>query len=108
MVRSAAKPCVSNHEAGELLRVWPHPSRRLLCRLLRMRSMHNVFLHPKAIIRSQPTFAPLEALQVLEALALVARAAEIEFLDVFIITKFIGAAVEHHLALFHDIAVAGD
>src|SRR6266404_6676480 len=59
-------------------------------------------------IPSQPPLPSLEALQVLETLALVAGAAEVEFLDVLIIAQLVGAAVEHHLALLHDITVARD
>src|SRR4051812_17905061 len=54
----------------------------------------------------KPPLPALEAFQVLEALALVAGAAEIELLDILIVAQLISAAVEHHLALFHDIAVA--
>src|ERR1700730_4508378 len=57
---------------------------------------------------SQPPLPSLEALQILETLALVARAAEVEFLDVFVVAQLGGRAVEHHLALFHDVAVACD
>src|SRR5262245_54110767 len=60
----------------------------------------------QSTFHSQPPFAPLEALQVLETLALVAGAAEIEFLDVLIVAEFGGRAVEHHLALLHDIPMA--
>src|SRR4051794_18556505 len=55
---------------------------------------------------SKPALAPLEALEVLEALALVAGAAEIEFLDVLVVAQFVRGAVEHDLALLHDVAVA--
>src|SRR5690242_12094836 len=55
---------------------------------------------------SQPALAPLEALQVLETLALVAGATEVEFLDILVVAQFIGGAVEHDLALFHNVAVA--
>ncbi len=56
----------------------------------------------------KPTLASFEALEVLEALALISSAAKIEFLDVFVVAQFIGGAVEHDLALFHDVAMAGD
>src|SRR5207237_398748 len=56
----------------------------------------------------QPSLPPLEALQVLEALALVAGATEVELLDVLVVAQLGGRAVEHDLALFHDIAVARD
>src|SRR6185437_4547485 len=55
---------------------------------------------------SQPALAALEALQILKTLALVAGAAEVEFLDVLVVAQFIGRAVEHHLALLHDVTVA--
>src|SRR5450432_4802706 len=55
---------------------------------------------------SQPPLPSLKTLQVLKALALVAGAAEIKFLDVLVVAQLGGRAVEHHLALLHDIAVA--
>src|SRR5260370_26568558 len=58
------------------------------------------------IFPSQPPLPSLEAFQILETLALVAGAAEVEFLDVLIVAQLVGAAVEHHLALLHDVAVA--
>src|ERR1700676_811771 len=60
------------------------------------------------IFPSQPPFPPLKALQILETSALVAGAAEIKLLDVLVVTQLVGAAVEHHLALLHDVAVARD
>src|SRR6516165_11241640 len=57
---------------------------------------------------SQPSLPPLEALQVLETLALVAGAAEVELLHILIVAQLIGRAVKHDLALFHDVAVACD
>src|SRR5450631_4753938 len=54
---------------------------------------------------SQPPLPSLKTLQVLEALALVAGAAEIKLLDVLIVAQLVGAAVKHHLALLHDVAV---
>src|SRR3954451_10282258 len=62
----------------------------------------------RARVASQPPLPPLEALQVLEALALVASASEVELLDVLIVAQLVGAAVQHHLALFHDVAVTCD
>src|SRR3954462_10596588 len=59
-------------------------------------------------LSSQPSLAPLEALQILETLALVAGAAEVEFLDVLVVAQLVGGAVEHDLALLHDVAVACD
>src|SRR5258707_15625735 len=56
--------------------------------------------------RSQPPFPSLKTLQVLEALALVAGAAEIKLLGIFVVAHFAGAAVAHHLAWLHDVAVA--
>src|SRR5712664_4569723 len=55
---------------------------------------------------SQPPLPSLKTLQVLKALALVAGTAEIELLDVLIVAQLFRAAVEHHLALFHDVAMA--
>src|ERR1700674_4273157 len=60
------------------------------------------------IYASQPPLPPLEAFQVLETLALVAGPAEVKLFDVLIVAQFGGRAVEHDLALFHDVAVAGD
>src|SRR6516164_7057260 len=57
---------------------------------------------------SQPSLPPLEAFEVLETLALVAGAAAVEFLHVLIVAQLVGRAVEHDLALFHDVAVACD
>src|SRR5579859_5996026 len=57
---------------------------------------------------SQPPLPPLKTLQILETPALVAGAAEIEFLDVLVVAQFVYGAVEHHLALLHDVAVARD
>src|SRR3954467_9326286 len=54
----------------------------------------------------EPALPALEALQVLETLALVAGAAKIKLLDVLVVAQFVRAAVEHHLALFHDVAMA--
>src|SRR6476620_10733214 len=56
--------------------------------------------------RSQPPLPPLKAFQVLKTLALVAGAAEVKLFYVLIVAQFGGRAVEHHLALFHDVAVA--
>src|SRR5690606_37668818 len=56
----------------------------------------------------EPPLAALEALEVLEALALLVAAAEVKLLDVFVVAQFVSGAVEHHLALLHDVAVAGD
>src|SRR5713226_4094052 len=56
----------------------------------------------------QPPLPPLKTFQILKTLALVAGAAEVKLLDVFIVAQLVGAAVEHHLALFHDVAVARD
>src|SRR4051812_18796453 len=55
---------------------------------------------------SKPALAALEAFQVFEALALIAGAAEIELLDVLVIAELVGRAVEHDLALLHDVAMA--
>src|SRR5258707_360703 len=57
---------------------------------------------------SQPPLPPLETFQILETLALVAGSAEVKLLDVLVVAQFAGAAVEHHLALLHDVAVACD
>src|SRR6266581_6700484 len=56
----------------------------------------------------KPPLPPLKAFQILETLALVAGAAEVKLLDVLVVAQLIGAAVEHHLALLHDVAVACD
>src|SRR5262249_57606753 len=57
---------------------------------------------------SQPALAAAEASQVLEALALLAGAAEVEFLDVLVVAQRLRGSVEHDLALLHDVAVTGD
>src|SRR5712672_4425721 len=54
----------------------------------------------------EPPLPSLKTLQILEALALVAGAAEIKLLDIFVVAQLVGAAIEHHLALLHDVAVA--
>src|ERR1041385_3255844 len=64
--------------------------------------------HPGMTARLEPPLPALEAFQVLETLALVAGAAEIKLLDVLVVTQLVGAAVEHDLALFHDVPMAGD
>src|SRR6266849_1208762 len=56
----------------------------------------------------QPPLPPLKAFQILKTLALVAGAAEVKLLDVLIVAQLVGAAIEHHLALLHDVAVACD
>src|SRR5436305_10079426 len=58
-------------------------------------------------VSSKPPLPAFEAFQVFKTLALVAGAAEVEFLDVLVVAQFVGAAVEHRLASFHDVAVAG-
>src|SRR5260221_8974600 len=60
------------------------------------------------IFPSQPTLPTFKTFQILETLALVARAAEVKLLDILIVAQLAGAAVEHHLALLHDVAVACD
>src|SRR5581483_3520382 len=65
-----------------------------------MRSAHLRFAlraprNDGALCYSQPSLAPLEAFQILEALALVAGAAEIELLDVLIVAQLVRGAVEH-------------
>src|SRR5882724_11010287 len=59
-------------------------------------------------VASQPPLPSLEAFQIFKTLALVAGAAEVEFLDVLIVAQRVGAAVEHHLALLQDVTMAGD
>src|SRR4029077_7322360 len=56
----------------------------------------------------QPALASTKALEILEALALLAGAAEVEFLDILVVAQFVGGSVEHDLALVHDVAVARD
>src|SRR5581483_715546 len=78
-----------------------------------MRSAHLRFAlraprNDGALCYSQPSLAPLEAFQILEALALVAGAAEIELLDVLIVAQLVRGAVEHDLALINDVAMACD
>src|SRR5699024_5168470 len=55
----------------------------------------------------QPALAALVALQVLERAPFFA-AAEIRRLDVFVVHELIARAVQHYLAVFHDVAVAGE
>src|SRR5712691_10103649 len=55
---------------------------------------------------SRPPLPSFKTLQILKAFALVAGAAEVELLDVLIVAQLFGAAVEHYLALFHDVAMA--
>src|SRR5215510_13940262 len=56
---------------------------------------------------SEPALAPLERLQILERAALAVTAAEIELFDILVVHEALGAAVEHDLAAFHDVAVVG-
>src|SRR4051794_37601861 len=57
---------------------------------------------------SQPPLPALETFQILKTLALVAGAAEVKLFYVLVVAQLVGAAVEHHLALFHDVAMACD
>src|SRR4051812_44727358 len=91
MTGSATEPGIHNHDQG----LWiPGPRQRARPGMTSGRAS------------SQPPLPALETLQVLETLALIAGAAEIEFLDVLIVAQLVGAAVEHDLPLFHDVAVA--
>src|SRR6266700_7965179 len=57
---------------------------------------------------SKPALAAPIALEVLEAAALTAGAAEVEFLDVLVVAQLVRRSVQHDLALVHDVAVARD
>src|SRR5260370_40233528 len=54
----------------------------------------------------EPPLPSFKTLQIFKALALVAGAAEVELLDVLIVAQLFRAAVEHYLALLHDVAMA--
>src|SRR3954466_7122981 len=55
----------------------------------------------------QPPLPSLEAFQIFKALALIAGAAQVKLLDVFVVAQLGSRAIEHHLALLHDVAVTG-
>src|SRR5260370_22406481 len=54
----------------------------------------------------EPPLPSFKTLQIFKALALVTGAAEVELLDVLIVAQLFRAAVEHYLALLHDVAMA--
>src|SRR4051794_5187937 len=55
--------------------------------------------------RSEPPLPPLVALQVAKALAFSAVPAKVEFLDILIVRKRLGGAIQNDLPLLHDIAI---
>ena len=83
-----------------------HQAGAMLLFALALYQLHRLTGSDTSTKALKPALAPLEAFQVLEAAPLAAAAAEIELLHILVARKFGGGAVEHDLALLHDIAVA--